>query len=87
MELLGSIEMTSDATTLDLHVNASTILILEMTIPFGMRLGIDTLFTMEQAPLIKRDLIGPKSATAALKLALRISHSIKWPMSWKTILV
>ena len=61
MELLGSIEMTSDATTLDLHVNASTILILEMTIPFGMsmRLGIDT---MEQAPLIKRDLIGPKSA-------------------------
>ena len=48
MELLGSIEMTSDATTLDLHVNASTILILEMTIPFGMsmRLGIDT---MEQA--------------------------------------
>ena len=64
MELLGSIEMTSDATTLDLHVNASTILILEMTIPFGMnmRLGIDTLFTMEQAPLIKRDLIGPKSA-------------------------
>ena len=63
MELLGSIEMTSDA-TLDLHVNASTILILEMTIPFGMsmRLGIDTLFTMEQAPLIKRDLIGPKSA-------------------------
>ena len=50
---------------LHLHVNASTIvLILEMTIPFGMsmRLGIDTLFTMEQAPLIKRDLIGPKSA-------------------------
>ena len=61
MELLGSIEMTSDATPPDLHVNASTILILEMTIPFGMsmRLGIDT---MEQAPLIKRDLIGPKSA-------------------------
>lgn len=59
MELLGSIEMTSDATPPDLHVNASTILILEMTIPFGMRLGF---YTMEQAPLIKRDLIGPKSA-------------------------
>ena len=54
MELLGSIEMTSDATTLDLHVNASTILILEMTIPFGMRLGIDTLlYTMEQAPSLR----------------------------------
>ena len=41
MELLGSIEMTSDATTLDLHVNASTIvLILEMTIPFGMSMRL-----------------------------------------------